>query len=245
MNANLKCKVAQTSSHTSAAGFDNTKFQQSLVRFVCRRKMPFNIVTWPEFKDLFSFDPLIQEHLISSRNTLVSNITKMYNSYRRQLRMRLQKARSSIHLSADLWSSPNRIGFIGVHAQWVDEAYTQQNMLIGLPECQNNHSGPQQASHIMDLIRWFNIGANIGLFTADNAGSNDTCLRAMSESLAEEYSVSTSLLSLYPLVIIATIGKLRSAGTSYPVYRACYKPGSTCLPSGKLSGGLGSSCKYC
>jgi hypothetical protein len=175
----------------TSPSFHRTKFLQSLVRFVCRRKMPFNIVTWPEFRGLFSFSPLIQESLISSRSTLVAHITKVYISYRQQLRARLQKAKSSIHLSADLWSSPNRIGFIGVHAQWVDETYTVQNMLIGFPECQHNQSGPQQASHIMDLIRWFNIGSNVGFFTADNAGSNDTCLRAMSEALAKDFKVNT------------------------------------------------------
>jgi hypothetical protein len=112
--------------------------------------------------------------------------------------MRLQKDKSSIHLSADLWSSPNRIGFIGVHAQWVDETYNVQNMLIGLTECKHNHSGPQQASHIMDLIRWFNIGSNIGFFTGDNAGSNDTCLQAISEALKDDYGVSRPLPSPFP-----------------------------------------------
>ena len=131
--------------------------------------------------------------VISSRSTLVAHITKIYKSYRHKLRTRLQRTKSSIHLSADLWSSPNRIGFIGVHAQWVDETYIVQNMLIGHTECKHNHSDPQQASHIMDLIRWFDIGSNIGFLTGDNAGSNDTCLQAMSKALKDDYGVTRSL----------------------------------------------------
>ena len=98
-----------------------------------------------------------------------------------------------VHFSADLWSSPNRISFIGVHAQWVDENYTTQNMLIGLPECQFSHSGPQQALYIMELIRWLGIGGKVGFFTGDNAGSNDTCLQAISIALNDENMVSILL----------------------------------------------------
>lgn len=184
-------KGLSTSSLPLHASFDRTKYLEALVLLVCRRKLPFNIVTWPEFESFcLALNPSIKSSLISSRSTLVAHITKVYNFYRNQLRIKLQKAKSLVHLSADLWSSPNRISFIGVHVQWVDETHTVQNMLIGLPECQFSHSGPQQASHIMDLIRWFNIGCNVGFFTGDNAGSNDTCLQAISTALNDEYRVS-------------------------------------------------------
>jgi hypothetical protein len=51
----------------------------------------------------------------------------------------------------------------------------------------------------MDLIRWFNIGSNMGFFTGDNAGSNDTCLQAISEALKDEYGVSRAPPSPFPL----------------------------------------------
>jgi hypothetical protein len=116
-----------------------------------------------------SLNPSIESSLISSRSTLVTHITKVYTFYRDQLQVKLRNAKSSIHLSADLWTSPNRTSFLGVHGQWVDERYMLQNMLIALPECKISHSGPQQASYIIELIRSFNIGHNIGFFTADNA----------------------------------------------------------------------------
>lgn len=179
----LSCIVSKglssVSSLPSHPSFDRTKYLEALVLLVCRRKLPFNIVTWPEFRRFcLTLNPSIESSLISSRSTLVAHITKVYNFYRDELRKKLQKANSSVHISGDLWSSPNRISFIGVHAQWVDEKYTTQNILIGLPECQFSHSGPQQASHIMELIKWFDIGCNVGYFTGDNAGSNDTCLQA-------------------------------------------------------------------
>ena len=171
--------------------FNRDKYLALLVLLVCRRKLPFNIVTWPEFRQFcLTLNPSIESCLISSRSTLVAHITKVYTFYRDQLQVKLQNAKSSIHLSADLWTSPNRTSFLGVHGQWVDERYTLQNMLIALPECTISHSGPQQASYIIELIRSFDIGRNIGFFTADNVGSNDTCLRAVSTALKDEYEVS-------------------------------------------------------
>ena len=167
------------------------EYVEALVLLVCRRKLPFNLVTWPEFRNLcLILNPSIENNLISSRSTLVAHIIKVYNFYRDQLQAKFQKAKSLIHISADLWSSPNRIGFLGVHSQWVDENYTVKNMLIGLPECQFSHSGPQQATYIMKIIQQFNISNSIGYFTGDNAGSNDTCLEAIASSLDNEYGVS-------------------------------------------------------
>jgi len=162
---------------------------------VCGEKLPFNIVTRPVFRRFcLALNPSIENRLIKSRSTLVSHIRNVYEFYRDQLKTKLQKATSMIHFSADLWSSPNHISLLGVHVQLVDENYTLRNLLIGLPECQSNHSGPQQASYILDIIKWFDIGKNLGYFTGDNAGSNDTCLRAISAALEEEFEVSCPAL---------------------------------------------------
>jgi hypothetical protein len=84
-----------------------------------------------------------------------------------------------------------------MHVQWVNEDHTLQNLLVGLPECKSSHSGPQQASYIMELIRWFRIGKNLGFFTGDNAGSNDT-LRAISSTLKSEFQVGLLALLIIP-----------------------------------------------
>jgi hypothetical protein len=170
-------------------------YLEALVTLVCRRRLPFNIVTWPEFRKFcLVLNPTIETLLISSRSTLVNHITKVYDFHRLILRKRLQSAKSMIHFSADMWSSPNRLSLIGVCVQWIGENYTLQKALLGLPECQTGHSGPQQASHIMELVRWFDIGRNLGYFTSDNASSNDTCIRAISETLSNEYDVVSQAL---------------------------------------------------
>ncbi|EKG09371.1 Ribonuclease H-like protein [Macrophomina phaseolina MS6] len=43
--------------------------------------------------------------------------------------------------------------------------------------------------HLLETIRYFNVAGNIGYFTSDNSTANDTCMRALSTALANEYGV--------------------------------------------------------
>jgi hypothetical protein len=43
--------------------------------------------------------------------------------------------------------------------------------------------------HLLDTIRYFDVAGNIGYFTSDNATANDTCLRALSTALANEFGI--------------------------------------------------------
>jgi hypothetical protein len=177
--------------------FDRIRYPACLFLFVCQRQVPFDIATWPEFRRFcLSLNPSIKSSLASSQSTLFTHVTGVYDIYRERLRSDFQDARSSIHIFADLWASP-QTGFIGVHAQWVDENYQKQKMLIGLSECRFSHSGPQLALYIIALIREFNIGRKIGYFTADNAGSYDACLQAISTALQDNYKVSRFILFPY------------------------------------------------
>jgi hypothetical protein len=116
-----------SSDFPSADYFDRSEYLESLVHLVCHGKLPFNIVTWPKFRRYsLSLNPTLERSLIKSRSTLVAHITKVYAFYRDQLRMKLRNSKSLIHFSVDLWSSPNRISFLGMHVKWVDEDYTLQ-----------------------------------------------------------------------------------------------------------------------
>lgn len=47
----------------------------------------------------------------------------------------------SIHISFDLWTSPNRLAFIAIFAHFLDREYRQQNRLIGFRRQLSTHAG--------------------------------------------------------------------------------------------------------
>jgi len=144
-------------------------------------------VAWPEFQALLvAVNYTSEELLIESGNTIVQHINRTYIVHQESVKARLHSARSLIHFSVDLWSSPHRKAFVGIHTQWVDENYTLRKALLGLPNIRHSHAGEAMASHVMLTIRTFDIQSRIGYWTSDNGSSNDTCLRKISGALDAE-----------------------------------------------------------
>jgi hypothetical protein len=172
---------------------DRKKYVEKLVVLITRRRLAMNCVTWPEFQDFcLSLNPAIDDLLITSRSTVRSHITRIFNLYRDQIGKSLQSAQSMVHFSGDIWTSPNGKGFFGICVQWVDQEYKLQKALLALPEIAFDHSGKHQSVLLVEQIEWFNIASNLGYFVGDNHGSNDACLRELSEMLRLRYQVSES-----------------------------------------------------
>ncbi|EKG09418.1 Ribonuclease H-like protein [Macrophomina phaseolina MS6] len=107
----------------------------------------------------------------------------------RTSKLNYKTAKSRIHFIIDLWSSPHHKAFIGICGQWVDGNYELREALLGLPNVRHSHSGETMSRHLLETIRYFNVAGNIGYFTSDNSTANDTCMRALSTALTNEYGV--------------------------------------------------------
>ncbi len=89
-----------------------------------RRWVLFNFITWPEYQALLvAVNPVVEEFLADSGNTVVADLDRAYSAHQELIKERLKLARSPIHFSMDVWSSPHYKAFITIHAQWVNENY--------------------------------------------------------------------------------------------------------------------------
>jgi hypothetical protein len=59
-----------------------------------------------------------------------------------------------------------------------------------MPECRYSHNGGRQATLMAEAIEEYGIAKQIGYHTGDNATSNDTCLKHLSQMLQDKYGVS-------------------------------------------------------
>jgi hypothetical protein len=129
------------------------------------------------------------QFLFASRDAAMRHITTTFDLYRSQLKAKLQASVSKIHLSTDLWTSPHRHGILAVCARWVDNSYRPKKALLAMPECRYSHSGERQATLMAEAIEEYGIAKQIGYHTGDNATSNDTCLKHLSQMLQDKYGV--------------------------------------------------------
>lgn len=163
-------------------------FLEAQCLLITRRRLPRNLVNWPEFHALlYAVNPSSPEVTISAPNTTSAHIERSYHRHRETVKRSLHKSRSLIHFSVDLWSAPGTKSLLGVHAQWVDDQYKLRKALLGLPQIKFSHGGENQGAHFMDVVREFELAHLVGYFTTDNAGSNSTLLEALSKNLLVEY----------------------------------------------------------
>ena len=79
-------------------------------------------------------------------------INNSFLNIKKLIKTRLLTALSAIHLSADMWTSPNKKAFLAVVAHFVDKEGVLRKALLALPQLRGSHGGELQAMHINRVI---------------------------------------------------------------------------------------------
>jgi hypothetical protein len=98
-------------------------------------------------------------------------------------------ARSNIHISFDLWTSPNYYTILYVNAHFINENGQRRTVLLGLRRVIGEHSGENMAVVLLELFKEYCIDGRIGFFMLDNAELNDTCVEVVLKTLYPNMTV--------------------------------------------------------
>ena len=92
-------------------------------------------------------------------------------------------AQSQIHVSFDLWTSPNGYALCAICAHFVGNKIRNTTALMGLKRMEGSHGGEAMAEVIIPVLREYNIAPKLGVFVTDNAESNDNAITAILREL--------------------------------------------------------------
>ncbi len=162
---------------------------QALLNQIVIRNLPFRAVEWPEFH---TFCQALNPESVSFITTAHSEVSKLIaQSFQLQkdvVRKRIQSALTRIHLSVDVWTSPNNHLLLAVCGHFIDSQEDRMKALLGLRTIAS-HSGEKQWSALLPLLEDFGIVQKIGAIVADNSTTNDTLCRAISQHLNEKEEI--------------------------------------------------------
>jgi hypothetical protein len=163
---------------------------EALVSLVVVRSLPFRLVEWPEFHALCkAFNPQADREIISSHSELSKKIQISWLTHKDIMRKKLQSALSTIHLSLDIWTSPNKILFLGICSHFVEcEREKLSKALLGLRPV-TSHSAESQFDALLPVLRDYGITRNLGSIIGDNHPANDKLCRTISTFLLEEEKI--------------------------------------------------------
>lgn len=157
--------------------YDFDVFKRLLIRWLVHCQLAISMVENIYFRELVIWlNKGIGELLPAAKATVRSWIIEEWNKQKELVQKDLADALSSIHLSFDLWTSPNYYSIISIIAHFIDKEGARKQRLLAFRVLRGAHSGENQAGVVLEVIEEYSIGQQIGYFMTDNAQSNDVCI---------------------------------------------------------------------
>jgi hypothetical protein len=105
------------------------------------------------------------------------------------VQQKLQFSLSKIRLSLNIWTSPNRILFLGVCAHFVESG--SKKLAKALLELRSvpSHGAKDQFDAVREILESYGIVENLGVIIGDNHSGNDKLARLISKFLSEEKQI--------------------------------------------------------
>jgi hypothetical protein len=166
---------------------DANKLRRDILQWLIQSQQPFSEVERPSFRQLIiNLNPGAAKYLPSS-DTVRTWTQLEINHAVGQVKRQLQAAKSKIHISFDVWTSPfNSFALCGVVAHFVNKEWRNQQVLLAMKRLYGTHHGEDIAEVIVPVLKVYGISAEmLGVFVGDNASNNDTCVR----SILDEFEI--------------------------------------------------------
>lgn len=160
---------------------DPDVFEVLYTKFISACHLPLRLVECPEFRDvLLHLNSEIDVWLPKTHDTIKEWVLRQFNFQKGIIRLQLQKARSIIHISCDLWTAPGAKSVFGIIAHYVSEDGQLRRHLLAMKEMPAHHTSEDEAPYVLKVLKDYGIVNKLGFFVMDNDATNDKMLRVLS-----------------------------------------------------------------
>lgn len=154
--------------------------REAILRWIIKKRLPLNSVENDDFASVaYALDAGMKDYITSDGSTIRAWILAEFEIQQAVVKAALQSARSKIHLSFDLWSSPNGLALLGVVAHYLGRDLKVRSVSIALTSIEGAHSGENIAEAVIPILEMYELQGKIGFFITDNASNNNTCITAL------------------------------------------------------------------
>jgi hypothetical protein len=126
--------------------------------------------------------------ITTTHSEIALRVEEAWNTHKDIVRRELQAAISQIHISLDIWTSPNRWLLLAICAHFTTHYYKRQKALLALQRVPG-HGGEDQFSVLLPVLKDYGIVQKLGAIIADNAPPNNVLCRTIETHLDIEYKI--------------------------------------------------------
>ncbi|RKK58984.1 hypothetical protein BFJ69_g17339 [Fusarium oxysporum] len=160
------------------------RIRELSVGHIIDSNLPFTTFESTYLQELFrQLDSDLYAQVPWGRTATKKDLEDILVSKKAAVKEELENAVTQIHLSFDLWTSPNRLAFISIFGHFIDRRLSYQSRLLAFKRQIGSHAGENIAYTIRNVVRDWGIDCKLGVSICDNAASNDVCLRNLYTTL--------------------------------------------------------------
>ena len=143
----------------SSKRFDPERFRELVTSAIILHDLPFSFVEYEGIRAIFQYvHPDIN---LVSRNTLKSDVLKMYAKEKARIKSMLDSNPSRICLTSDLWTSIVTDGYLTITAHFIDKDWVLHKRILNFRFMPPPHSGVALSSTIYSLLCEWGIESKV------------------------------------------------------------------------------------
>jgi hypothetical protein len=177
-------------------------WRRNCLQWMIETHQPFSTVDDPGFRRMIEgITPKMKKYLFG-RNAARDAAESEFEAAKDKIRDLIKESVTRIHISMDVWTAKfSKFGILGVvahfatrHVYEVEIAgkteekveFKRRSVLLALRRLKEAHAGEYEAKILADVIKEYEFADNLGVCVADNAGENNTSVRALFRTLHPE-----------------------------------------------------------
>jgi hypothetical protein len=151
--------------------FNQKTHRELLAEAIIAHDLPFSFVEYDKIRAWVEYlNPCAE---MVSRNTIVSDIEKIYEKERVKLKEIMGRIPNRICLTSDVWTATTSEGYICLTAHFVDDNWKLISRVLNFCRMKPPHTGVALEAMLFDCLKLWAIDKKIFSITLDNASAND------------------------------------------------------------------------
>lgn len=121
---------------------DGAVIEALYVKWVATDNQALGVVECPAFRSFLTYiNSNTNVSLPSSRSTITEWVLRQFTLEKDRVKQRVQSARTKIHISCDIWTSPSTLPIVGVIGHYINEDNMLEHTVIGMKKIIGTHDG--------------------------------------------------------------------------------------------------------
>ncbi|KAK4269452.1 hypothetical protein QN277_022606 [Acacia crassicarpa] len=155
--------------------------REKLARAIVYHDLPYNFVEYEMIRDWINY--ISPKVVIHSRNTVVSDVRKMYVKEKEKLKQSMSRIPNRVCLTSDVWTATTSEGYICLTAHFVDDNWRLISKILNFCRMKPPHTGVEMETTLFDCLKQWGIEKKIFSITLDNAAANDNMQHILTNHL--------------------------------------------------------------